>query len=249
MTGNFTLTSHEQETSTVGQNQAIEERRFLVKKCREELAAHISKMDLIGTSMLNADLSKEKRTGVTIEPSKVRLVTKQSDVYTWVYTAEVAHLFSKNLSDHGLTAHKVLCREVGQSFHAVTFARASISADHPGHSIYRPSTYPPASGVLSAEFEAVVREEPCAHTTCQLDMIQESLKAETGRRECLQKELESLSSEYEHLAQRFRQEAENAGQAESMLYKCLQVINQMASLAEEVQQDCRSTEDISVFPR
>ncbi|EEU38569.1 uncharacterized protein NECHADRAFT_88513 [Fusarium vanettenii 77-13-4] len=226
------VTSHEREINTLGQNQAIEERRYLVKKCREKLAAHI-----------------KKRTGITIEPSKVRLVTKQSDMYTWVYTAEVAHLFSKNLSEHGLTAHKELCREVGQSFHAITFAKAAISADHPSLGIYRASTYPPASSVLSAESEAMVREELCAHTTCQLQMVQENLKAETVRRECLQKELESLSAEYEHLAQRFRQEAEKAGQSESMLYKCLQVINQVASLAEEVQQDCRSTEDPIVFPR
>ncbi|KAJ3453450.1 hypothetical protein MRS44_017697 [Fusarium solani] len=246
---NFVVTLHERETSSLGQNQAIEERRCLVKKCREELAAHISKTDSIGTSVLNADSSKEKRTGITIEPSKVRLVTKQSDVYTWVFTAEVAHLFSKNLSDHGLTAHKELCREVGQSFHAVTFAKAAIGADHSSLGIYRPSTYPPASSVLSAESEAMAREELCVHTTCQLYMIQESLKAETARRECLQKELESLSAEHEYLAQRFRQEAEKASQGESTLYKCLQVINQIASLAEEVQQDCRSTEDLSVFPR
>ncbi|KAI8710333.1 hypothetical protein NCS52_01585500 [Fusarium sp. LHS14.1] len=232
MMDKLVLTSYERETNSVGQNQATEERRSVVKKCREELAAHI-----------------EKRTGVAIEPSKVRLVTKQSDVYTWVFTAEVAHLFSKNLSDHGLTAHKELCREVGQSFHAVTFAKASISADHPGLGIYRPLTYPPTSSVFSADSEAMVREDLCTHTTSQLYMIQESLKAETARRECLQKELESLSSEYEHLAQRFRQEVEKASQAEPMLYKCLQVINQMASLAEEVQQDCRSTEDVSVFPR
>ena len=246
---NFVVTLHERETSSLGQNQAIEERRCLVKKCREELAAHISKTDSIGTSVLNADSSKEKRTGITIEPSKVRLVTKQSDVYTWVFTAEVAHLFSKNLSDHGLTAHKELCREVGQSFHAVTFAKTAINADHPSLSIYRASTYPPASSVLSAESEAMTHGELGTQTTCQLYSIEESLKAEAASRECLQKELESLSAEHEHLAQRFRQQAEKASQSESMLYKCLQVINQIASLAEEVQQDCRSTEDLSVFTR
>ncbi|KAH7229989.1 hypothetical protein B0J15DRAFT_411144 [Fusarium solani] len=229
---NFVVTLHERETSSLGQNQAIEERRCLVKKCREELAAHI-----------------KKRTGITIEPSKVRLVTKQSDVYTWVFTAEVAHLFSKNLSDHGLTAHKDLCREVGQSFHAVTFAKTAINADHPSLGIYRASTYPPASSVLSAESEAMTHGELGTQTTCQLYSIEESLKAEAASRECLQKELESLNAEHEHLAQRFRQQAEKASQSESMLYKCLQVINQIASLAEEVQQDCRSTDDLSVFTR
>ncbi|RSL50302.1 hypothetical protein CEP51_015366 [Fusarium floridanum] len=227
----FVVTLHERETSSMGQNQATEERRCLVKKCREELAAHI-----------------KMRTGITIEPSKVRLVTKQSDVYTWVFTAEVAHLFSKNLSDHGLMAHKELCREVGQSFHAVTFAKTAINADHPSLGMYHASTYPPASSVLSAESEAMTHGE-LGTQTCQLYSIEESLKAEAASRECLQKELESLSEEHEHLAQRFRQQAEKASQSESMLYKCLQIINQIASLAEDVQQDCRSTEDLSVFTR
>lgn len=246
--GNFVVTSNGGETNTLSQSQVNEERRCLVKKCREELAAHISKTDFIGISMLIADFSKEERTGITIEPLKVRLVTKQSDVYTWVYTAEVAHLFSKNLSDHGMMAYKELCREVGQSFHAVTFAKAATSAEHLSLGLYRVSTYPPASNV-PAETGAMTHGDLVAHTTCQLYLTEESLKVETASRECLQKELESLNVEYEHLAQQFRQQTEKASQSESMLYKCLEVINQMASLAEEVQQDYRSTADSSVFPK
>ncbi|KAH6949685.1 hypothetical protein BKA56DRAFT_638803 [Ilyonectria sp. MPI-CAGE-AT-0026] len=178
------------------------------------------------------------RTGITIEPLKVRLVTKQSDVYTWVIRP----------SDHGMMAYKELCREVGQSFHAVTFAKAATSAEHLSLGLYRVSTYPPASNV-PAETGAMTHEDLVAHTTCQLYLTEESLKVETASRECLQKELESLSVEYEHLAQQFRQQTEKASQSESMLYKCLEVINQMASLAEEVQQDYRSTADSSVFPK
>ncbi|RTE68157.1 hypothetical protein BHE90_017466, partial [Fusarium euwallaceae] len=151
--------------------------------------------------------------------------------------------------DHGLMAHKELCREVGQSFHAVTFAKTAINADHPSLGIYRASTYPPASSVLSAESEVMTHGELGAQTTCQLYSIEESVKAEAASRECLQKELESLSAEHEHLAQRFRQQAEKASQSESMLYKCLQVINQIASLAEEAQQDYRVPQAINAIPQ
>ncbi|RTE69823.1 hypothetical protein BHE90_015796 [Fusarium euwallaceae] len=63
----------------------------LLASCREKLAAHV-----------------EQRTGVRIEPAKVRLVTMQSGAYIWVYTTEVAHLFSKDLVDHGVAAYQRL---------------------------------------------------------------------------------------------------------------------------------------------
>ncbi|KAH7113687.1 hypothetical protein B0J13DRAFT_574302 [Dactylonectria estremocensis] len=63
--------------------------------------------------------AKEETTGITVEPTKVRLVTKQSDSYTWCCVKDVAHLFSKNLSDHGMAACKELYDGVGHSFHTV----------------------------------------------------------------------------------------------------------------------------------
>ncbi|OBS16357.1 hypothetical protein FPOA_12654 [Fusarium poae] len=87
--------------------------RLLLRRCRDKLTAHI-----------------ERRTGIKLEPGNVRLVMKQSDAYTWTYTKEVAHLFSRELEDHEPEAYQKLCREVGRSFHAITFSKGDFAGGH-----------------------------------------------------------------------------------------------------------------------
>ncbi|KAH7114146.1 hypothetical protein B0J13DRAFT_573642 [Dactylonectria estremocensis] len=66
--------------------ESINERTAVRRRCRKRLSNHI-----------------KETTGITVEPTKVRLVTKQSDCYTWCY------------SSNG----------VGHSFHTVSFARTN----------------------------------------------------------------------------------------------------------------------------
>lgn len=54
-----------------------------------------------------------------IEPSQVRLKTIPDDVYAWERLSDKEHLFSKNISDHSISALKELYQEVGVSFEAV----------------------------------------------------------------------------------------------------------------------------------
>ena len=59
------------------------------------------------------------RTGIAIEPSDVRLVTRKDDRYCWNVVPHMRHLFLKQLSDHTLGAIKDLCQGVGVTFEAV----------------------------------------------------------------------------------------------------------------------------------
>ncbi|KAM5528976.1 hypothetical protein FOXYSP1_16820 [Fusarium oxysporum f. sp. phaseoli] len=92
--------------------QETSEDGLLLRRCRDRLAAHIE---------------VERRTGVKVEPAEVSLTTNQSHAYTWTYTAEVAHLFSQDLDDHGIEAYQRLCIEVGRSFHAVSFTKSDLA--------------------------------------------------------------------------------------------------------------------------
>ncbi|PVH69406.1 hypothetical protein DL98DRAFT_661712 [Cadophora sp. DSE1049] len=71
-------------------------------RCREELSKHI-----------------QKKVGIVIEPSQVRLVTGADDLYTWKVLPQKKHLFSKNISDHSIGAYKELCEGIDSAFEAV----------------------------------------------------------------------------------------------------------------------------------
>lgn len=64
-----------------------------------------------------ADSVPEKQTNLTVSPCDVRLSTKGT-AYTWIYTPQSKHLFSKNLSSHSLEGYKELCSGVGRTFYA-----------------------------------------------------------------------------------------------------------------------------------
>jgi hypothetical protein len=63
--------------------------------------------------------TSEKKVGIVIEPSQVRLVTGADDLYTWKVLPQKKHLFSKNISDHSIGAYKELCEGIDSAFEAV----------------------------------------------------------------------------------------------------------------------------------
>ena len=67
-------------------------------------------------------IPSESRTGIEIEPSQVRLIPRPDDPYTWKVLPEKKYLFSKNISDHSISAYKELCGEIGVLFEAVPVA-------------------------------------------------------------------------------------------------------------------------------
>ena len=88
------------------------------KKCREKLSAHICKSHHLLWSDAT-DTSKDKKLGIVIEASQVRLKTNTNDPYTWEKMDEKEHLFSKNLSDLSIGQLKDLCDGVDRSFIAI----------------------------------------------------------------------------------------------------------------------------------
>ena len=64
-------------------------------------------------------MSSGSRLGIMIEPSKVRLLPRPDNPYTWKVLSEKQALFSKNLSDHSIGAYKELGAGVGETFEVV----------------------------------------------------------------------------------------------------------------------------------
>jgi hypothetical protein len=62
--------------------------------------------------------TSEKKVGIVIEPSQVRLVTGADDLYTWKVLPQKKHLFSKNISDYSIGAYKELCEGIDSAFEA-----------------------------------------------------------------------------------------------------------------------------------
>jgi DNA repair ATPase RecN len=71
------------------------------------------------SSSVLAKNASEKKVGILIEPSQVRLVTGADDLYTWKVLPQKKHLFSKNISDHSIGAYKELCEGIDSAFEAV----------------------------------------------------------------------------------------------------------------------------------
>ncbi|MCJ1448858.1 MAG: hypothetical protein MMC23_009377 [Stictis urceolatum] len=78
-------------------------------KCRQKLSDHIF-----------------NQIGVSIDPTEVRLITRDSDPYAWKVFPEKQHLSKKHLSKHSVGAYRQLCREVGKSFEAVQPSRSIV---------------------------------------------------------------------------------------------------------------------------
>ncbi len=88
------------------------------KKCREKLSAYIYKSRHLLYSAVT-DTSKDRRLGIVIEASQVRLKTNADDPYIWEKLDEKEHLFSKNLSDLSIGQLKDLCDGVDKSLIAI----------------------------------------------------------------------------------------------------------------------------------
>ncbi|KAI1382491.1 uncharacterized protein F4822DRAFT_444581 [Hypoxylon trugodes] len=86
--------------------QSNRERRLAREQCREKLSRHIA-----------------QTLGITVEPAEVCLVPRTRDPYAWNILPEknevLAKIFAKNLSEHSISAYRMICEEVGNSFEAV----------------------------------------------------------------------------------------------------------------------------------
>lgn len=64
---------------------------------------------------------------VAVDPRDVRLHPRDSDLYTWRYLPERAHLFTKQISKHNAGAYREICRELGNSIEVL--AKVPSSGD------------------------------------------------------------------------------------------------------------------------
>ncbi|KAL3587982.1 hypothetical protein FPOAC2_14022 [Fusarium poae] len=203
--------------------------RLLLRRCRDKLTAHI-----------------ERRTGIKLEPGNVRLVMKQSDAYTWTYTKEVAHLFSRELEDHEPEAYQKLCREVGRSFHAITFSKGDFAGGH------LRSGSPPPYGIPTFDADVTERggtSEDVALLGHQVSMMETSAAYDATTRMQLQENIWTLEQENERLMQETQQQREDATYHRDFFYRLLEAIDELNATVSDIRQDYIRTVNISMFPK
>ncbi|KAH8659478.1 hypothetical protein BGZ61DRAFT_567002 [Ilyonectria robusta] len=92
--------------------QSNAERGRLRQACREVLSEHIY---------------------ISVKPSEIRLSPRATDPYTWKFLPEkeesLCIIFAKKLSDHSISAYRLLCEEVGVTFEAVLKAPSGSTPD------------------------------------------------------------------------------------------------------------------------
>ncbi|KAL5600845.1 hypothetical protein FOVSG1_006875 [Fusarium oxysporum f. sp. vasinfectum] len=216
-----------QATGDMGQEAS--EDGLLLRRCRDRLAAHI-----------------ERRTGVKVEPAEVSLTTKQSHAYTWTYTTEVAHLFSKDLDDHGIEAYQRLCIEVGRSFHAVSFTQSDLVGSQ------LRSGSPPPFCVPTFNVDGMESGEVTERVTLlshQLSMMETSAAYDAITWVQLQENISTLEYENERLAQEARQQREDAVYHRDFFYRLLEATDQLNLTIADIHQDYIRTVNVSMFPK
>jgi hypothetical protein len=109
--------------------------------------------------------TSEKKVGIVIEPSQVRLVTGADDLYTWKVLPQKKHLFSKNISDHSIGAYKELCEGIDSAFEAVPVTTKTRA---------RSADYVP---------ETLMSTEVCKHITFLIP-INKLVEVSTGELQC-----------------------------------------------------------------
>ena len=110
------MSDHRQASLTKPGNAQRAEWR---QKCRQMLAAHISKLSPFLSTEVRLNPGADSTLGIVVEPAHVRLLPELQDGYSWSVLPERKHLFKKQLSKHSIGAYMELCREVGKSFEAV----------------------------------------------------------------------------------------------------------------------------------
>jgi hypothetical protein len=95
------------------------ERRALERtRCREALAAHISKSPgNFGSG--ETDIPLDLRLGLIVAPNQVRLHPRPEDGYAWSVTEPSKHLLQSSLSDGNIRIYRSIREELGRSLEAV----------------------------------------------------------------------------------------------------------------------------------
>ena len=163
--------------------------------------------------------------------------------YSWSYGPEVAHLFSKNLSEHGSPAYVELCSGVGISFEATTSLDAKNAKRQLRAILPRQSQQPRQSRQLHqyhhGEYVTTRRvgeEKPLGKTNtllARMAQLQETLDVEEARTRQSEENLEAARAECHRLSWECMEMSDQCITREILLCKCLSTLDSIpAYLAE-----------------
>ncbi|KAH8799666.1 hypothetical protein F5884DRAFT_863276 [Xylogone sp. PMI_703] len=199
-------------------------------KCREQLAQHI-----------------QSRTGIVVEPLRVRLVPGPDDLYRWKVLPEKRYLFSKNMSDHSINAYKELCREIGICFEAVPVETAKIETGSEDivEEIFTSAEPPQAS--FSAKIDELQNDN--LRIGRELEQWKDQAVAESDLRHCLEHELKQSKATNQALQQELQKSTATAAHFRDNTYRHALVIRGIMELVEGLKTEAKSNEELcELFP-
>ncbi|KAH8701366.1 hypothetical protein GQ44DRAFT_831925 [Phaeosphaeriaceae sp. PMI808] len=198
--------------------------------CREQLSKHI-----------------QSTLGINVKPSEVRLSPSQNDPYAWKILPEkrrvFSEIFTKNLSQHSISAYKALCEGVGISFEAVYASTNDNSQlDH---------LTPLRSD--DASFSTKIDHLQSANAKLQEEMEMWKDKAATesqrvklaeeqhcGVRKSLEEQLHKVCENNQQLQERVDRYAASTEYLKDMLAKCFQGLGTALPVLEEMKKGVSS---------
>lgn len=168
------------------------------------------------------------------------MATKKSDGYSWILrSSDDDHLFSKNLSEHGISVYRELISGVGQRFYAVPFIETTSMHHLPDESQSSGSSTP--LDLATGHVESDISDPYADQKYWQLN---QKLQYETVERERLEGELMLANRQCEYLARALNKAKVN----DSIIFRCLAVNNEVISLVEGLGKECAEAMEFNPLP-
>lgn len=218
------------------------ERKRLREICRDLLTQHISKMPYSAAVNLSANATIEERTGISVKPSEVRLLTSRDDGYSWKYLTEVEHLFSRNISKHSIGAYRELCAGLGKKFEAVpSVISSSELSSQPSH-IFPLEPIGEVEVSFSSRITQLATE--IDNLRQKLSEVYEQLITETSLRETTEKKLKAVAEENHFLQEQARECKRKADYLENCALMHAEGIEKVLLLLEGLRTQSNSVERV-----
>ena len=192
--------------------------------CREALAQHIGETELVEhlSDWSRADRRAETRLNITVKASEVRLKPGPDNAYRWKVVPGkehlLAHLFSKSISEHSISAYKELCTGVGKVFEAVAPTDEITDAVQMAEGFGRFKTSLSEGVDMSFSAQIARLEEENTRLSTDTEEMKRQLSVEAQR----QQEVEATVEQLGQANQRLQEQCDKASLAAASYVRVLQ---------------------------
>lgn len=207
--------------------------------CREALAQHICGTQLV-QEQIRADLCAATRLGIAVQPAEVRLKPSPDSAYRWMIVQGkehlLAHLFSKSISEHSVSAYKELCAGVGKVFEAVAPTEEISDAIQTAEGFGRFESCLPKGVDMSFSAQIARLEEYNYRLNDEAEEVKRQLSIEAQRRQEAETMVEQLRQANHCLQEKYDKASSVAESYVRVLQKQFEGLSAVMPVLEEMKQ-------------